>query len=66
MSTRRESVVARTLEATVDVTTSAVTTDVLDSQTLIVVHAPSSGLIQHISRRALASERAICVDALAS
>lgn len=62
----RKTVAARTLETAVDVATCAITADVLHAQALVVVHAPSPGLIQHVSRRTLASERAVRVDAFAT
>lgn len=56
ISARREAVVARALETAVDVTASAVPANILHAQTFVAVHAPSPGLVQHVSRRALASE----------
>lgn len=53
---RRETVAARALEAAVDVAASAVAANVRRAQALVAVHAPSSGLVQHVSRRTLASE----------
>lgn len=63
---RRESVVARALEAAVDVAAGAVAADILHVQALVVVDATSPGLVQHVSRRALAAKRTVRVDALAA
>lgn len=61
---RSETLVAETLEASVDIRTGSVTTYVLDSQTLVVVDATSATRVQDVSRRTLAPERAISVYAL--
>lgn len=66
IGTRRKTVIARALETAVDVATGAVAADVLHAQALVVVHAPSPGLVQHVSRRTFASERTVRVDAFAT
>lgn len=66
MSSGRVSVIARALEAAVDVAASAVTADILHGQTLVIIHTSSPGLVQHVSGRTLAPERAVRVDTLAT
>lgn len=66
MSSGRVSVVAGALKTAVDVAASAVSADILHGQALVIIHTSSPGLIQHVSGRTLAPERAIRVDTLAT
>lgn len=60
------SVVARALKTAIDVAASTVTADILYGQAFIIIHTSPSGLVQHVSGRALAPEWTIRVDALAT
>lgn len=66
VGTRGETLVTETLETAVNVAAGAVSANVLHGQALVVIHATPSGLVQDVSGRTLASERAVRVDALAA
>lgn len=63
---RGESLVARALETPFDVRARPVPAYVLLGQAFVVVHAPPPTRVQHVATRALASERAVRVYALAT
>lgn len=66
IGTRRETLVTGTFETSVNIATGAVTANVLHAKTLVMIHATSSGFVQDVSGRTLASERAVRVDAFAA
>lgn len=63
---RRKTLVAGAFETAVNVAAGAVTANVLHAQALVEIHATPSGLVQDVSGRTLASERAVRVDAFAA
>lgn len=63
---RGEPLVARALETPFDVRARPVPAYVLLGQAFVVVHAPPPTRVQHVATRALASERAVRVYALAT